>query len=188
MYSISKNKALFLDRDGIINVDKNYVHRPEDFEFVDGIFELCRIGQQQGYRPVVITNQAGIGRGYYSEADFHALTEWMMERFAEQGIRIEKVYFCPFHPEHGIGQYRCESDFRKPNPGMILQARAELNLDLAASILVGDKESDIEAGLRAGVGLNILVDYTSSEAPSRANLCFHTVNGVAHWFKMQSAF
>jgi D-glycero-D-manno-heptose 1,7-bisphosphate phosphatase len=144
--------ALFLDRDGVINVDHGYVYRPEDVEFINGIFELVVAANEAGYMVVVVTNQAGIGRGYYSEAQFHALTAWMKARFSEQGGHLDAVYFCPFHPEHGIGEYRRESDCRKPAPGMLLQAWRELNIDLANSILVGDKATDMMAGQAAGVG------------------------------------
>jgi D-glycero-D-manno-heptose 1,7-bisphosphate phosphatase len=145
-------KALFLDRDGVINVEKNYVYRIEDFEFLPGIFDLCTIAKQRGFLLVVITNQAGIGRGYYSEADFNRLTEWMLEEFQAHDIKIDRVYHCPYHPTAGIGKYRQESFDRKPNPGMILKARQEFNLNLSQSVLIGDKNSDIEAGRAAGVG------------------------------------
>jgi D-glycero-D-manno-heptose 1,7-bisphosphate phosphatase len=151
------NRAVFLDRDGVINVEKNYVHRIEDFEFIDGIFELCAEAQRMGYKLIVITNQAGIGRGYYTVADFERLTEWMVGQFAARGITIDRVYYCPYHPTEGIGGYRRESFDRKPNPGMILRAREEFALDLARSILVGDRESDIEAGATAGIGRNLRV-------------------------------
>lgn len=151
-------RALFLDRDGVINVDHGYVHTPEKFEFVDGIFELCRAARQFGYLLVVVTNQAGIGRGYYGEDDFHCLSGWMCEQFRMRGADIAKVYFCPDHPEHGIGRYRRESPMRKPNPGMILAAAADFDLDLASSLLVGDKISDIDAGRAAGVGCNLLFE------------------------------
>lgn len=149
--------ALFLDRDGVINVEKRYVHLIKDFEFVDGIFELCRSAIKWGMRIVVVTNQAGIGRGFYTEAQFQALTDWMMTRFEEEGAPISAVYFCPFHPEHGVGLYRKESYDRKPNPGMILRARDEVGIDLSRSILIGDKESDIKAAKAAGVGLTMLL-------------------------------
>ena len=148
--------ALFLDRDGVINIDHAYVHRKEDFDFVDGIFDLVRTARERGYLVFVITNQAGIGRGKYTEADFHALTEWMCAEFASRGAPIDKVYFCPYHAEHGIGHYKAESPFRKPNPGMILQAAQEFDVDLAASVLLGDMETDIQAGARAGVGSTLL--------------------------------
>lgn len=151
------NRALFLDRDGVINVEKNYVQRIEDFEFVEGIFELCASAQSRGYKLVVVTNQAGIGRGYYSEQDFLNLTEWMLEQFCQRAIVVDRVYFCPYHPLHGVGEYRRESLDRKPGPGMILRASSELVIDLSRSILIGDKHSDIEAGIAAGVRHNILV-------------------------------
>ena len=148
--------ALFLDRDGVINADHAYVHKIEDFHFLDGIFELCQAAQKKGYKIIIITNQAGIGRGYYSEEDFHHLTEWMKEQFLQRGVTIDGVYFSPYHPEHGVGHYKKVTDCRKPNPGMILTAQKELDIDLANSVLVGDKESDIQAGENAGVGTSLL--------------------------------
>lgn len=145
--------ALFLDRDGVINVDHGYVYKFDAVEFVDGIFELVAAAKKAGYLVVVVTNQAGIGRGYYSEADFHALMNWMKAHFVEQGGQIDAVYFCPHHPEHGIGEYRRESDCRKPAPGMLFQASQDLNIDLAQSVMVGDKASDMEAARSAGVGI-----------------------------------
>lgn len=147
-----KKPALFLDRDGVINVDHGYVHTPEEFEFVDGIFDLVVCANRGGYLVVVVTNQAGIGRGYYSESDFHALTNWMKARFAELGGTIDAVYFCPDHPEHGIGEYRRASEFRKPAPGMLMWAQSELGIDLERSIFIGDKSTDMAAGCAAGVG------------------------------------
>jgi D-glycero-D-manno-heptose 1,7-bisphosphate phosphatase len=143
--------ALFLDRDGVINVDHGYVCKADDFHFVEGIFELVAEANRAGYWVVVVTNQAGIGRGYYSEADFHDLTEWMKMRFVEHGAHIDAVYFCPFHPEHGIGEFRKDSNCRKPAPGMLLQAGYDLSIDFEKSILVGDKSSDMAAGQAAGV-------------------------------------
>lgn len=154
--SLSRRPALFLDRDGVINIDHAYVCKPEDFEFVDGIFELCRAARRLGYMIFVVTNQAGIGRGYYTEQDFLKLTEWMSGVFNAQGVIIDKVYFCPSHPEHGVGKYKVNSPFRKPGPGMILQAAEEFEVDLARSVVVGDKETDIQAGVAAGVGCNLL--------------------------------
>lgn len=163
MEGVTKAKALFLDRDGVINREKDYVHRVEDFEFVDGIFELCRAAQAQGYLPVVITNQSGIGRGYYSEAQFQELTAWMKREFALHGVEIARVYHCPYHPDAGIGEYRAESFDRKPNPGMILRAEQDLDLDLARSVLVGDRKSDMQAGEAAGVGCRVLLRTGHSE-------------------------
>lgn len=157
------NKALFLDRDGVINVDRGYVHRICDFEFIEGVFDLCDWFQKLGFLIIVATNQAGIGRGYYSEAEFLSLTAWMNMQFASRNITIAHTYYCPSHPEHGIGHYRTESFNRKPNPGMILTARDDYELDLAGSVLIGDKESDITAGLAACIGTNILLANVSGK-------------------------
>lgn len=153
---MSGRAALFLDRDGVINVDHAYVFRQDDFEFVDGIFDLCRNAVRLGYFLVVVTNQAGIARGYYSEAQFLALTDWMRSRFSAEGIEIGAVYYCPFHPEHGIGDYKIDADCRKPKPGMLHQAISEHDIDPRYSILIGDNQSDIDAGRAAGVACNIL--------------------------------
>ena len=149
-------RALFLDRDGVINVNHGYVHTVEKFEFIDGIFDLVRTAHANNLKVVVITNQAGIGRGFYSEQQFDQLTSWMCKEFMKQGAPIDKVYFSPFHPTEGLGKYKKDDFSRKPNPGMILQAQQELGLDLENSILIGDKGSDIQAGIAAGLGLNIL--------------------------------
>lgn len=170
--------ALFLDRDGVINIDHGYVHKRENFEFVDGIFDLCRIAKQLGYLIFVVTNQAGIGRGYYTEQEFLALTEWMCAVFDAHDARIDKVYYCPSHPEHGVGMYKVDSSYRKPAPGMFLQAGEEFGVDFARSVLVGDKETDIEAGVAAGVGINVL--YSSLEgAYSKHSVTVRTVSSLA---------
>src|SRR6516164_9147191 len=152
--------ALFLDRDGVINVDRGYIHRSDQFEFVPGIFELARFW----------TNQSGIGRGYFDEFAHKDLTRWMCDRFEAEHTAIARVYHCPYHPLHGIGEYRRDHPWRKPNPGMILQAVSDLDLDPVQSAILGDKISDIEAGETAGIGLRILVashDAKESEgAPS----------------------
>lgn len=158
-----KNKALFLDRDGVINVELRYVHRRENFIFKEGIFDLCRAAQNLGYLLVVVTNQAGIARGYYTEFEFLELSKWMIEEFARQGSTIARVYYCPYHPIYGVGKYKRNSADRKPKPGMLLRARADFNLDLTSSILIGDKLSDIEAGRAAGVGMTIMLDSARPE-------------------------
>ncbi len=155
------NKALFLDRDGVINKDKGYVHRIEDFEFTDGLFEVLEAFQRCAYLLIIITNQAGIGRGIYTENDFQSINYWMLQQFKIRGIEITKVYFDPTHPENGIGKYKKESFYRKPNPGMILQAQKEFKIDLENSILIGDKESDILAGKRANIGKTVLLKNTN---------------------------
>lgn len=149
--SLDLRPALFLDRDGVINVDHSYVFQTEKFEFIDGIFNLVAMANRFGYLVVVVTNQSGIGRGYYTEIDFHCLTDWMRAQFLERCARIDAVYFCPYHPEHGLGVYQRESEDRKPGHGMLLRAARDLGIDLKASIMVGDKISDMDAGYNAGV-------------------------------------
>jgi len=152
------SSALFLDRDGVINVDRGYIHRSDQFEFVPGIFELARFWTNELRRLiVVVTNQSGIGRGYFDERAYEDLSRWMCDRFAAEHTAIARVYQSPYHPLHGIGEYRRDHPWRKPNPGMILQAVSDLDLDPAQSAILGDKMSDIEAGAAAGIGLRILV-------------------------------
>lgn len=160
------NKALFLDRDGIINVDHGYVHKSEDFEFVDGIFDLCQLAMDKGYKIFVITNQAGIARGYFDIATFEKLSRWMVKAFAEQNVVIEKVYFCPHHPSSGVNEYVMPCQCRKPAPGMILQAQEEFAIDIKNSLLIGDKISDIQAAENAGIENKILVDSRYSHKAS----------------------
>lgn len=151
-----RKSALFLDRDGVVNEDLGYVHRKEDFRFIKGIFNLCRAAKSSGMSVIIVTNQAGIGRGYFTEEQFHCLTEWMLERFEREYITIDGVYYCPFHPKHGKGSYKRNSNDRKPRPGMIYRARDEHSLDLSSSVLIGDKESDIEAARNACIGTAVL--------------------------------
>lgn len=157
--------ALFLDRDGVINIDRGYVYRIEDFEFIEGIFDLCRIARELGYLIIVVTNQAGIGRGYYTEQDFLKLTDWMCDVFKRNGAVIDGVFHCPYHPRHGVGQYKKESADRKPAPGMILQAVKKFDVDVTQSVLVGDKASDVEAGVAAGIGCNLLLRAPGAPCP-----------------------
>ncbi len=148
------NKALFIDRDGVINVDKVHVYRKEDFEFTPGIFDLIHKYSQCGYLIIVITNQAGIAKGIYTEQEFLTLTRWMEKQFLREGIKISKVYYCPHHPDF-TGECEC----RKPKPGMILKAIEEFDLDIRECVLIGDKETDLEAGRRAGIPENNLIQF-----------------------------
>ena len=140
------NKALFLDRDGVVNVDKGHVYLREQFEFSKGIFDLCRKYAGEGYIILIITNQAGIAKGLYTGSDFNDLTKWMVKQFRKKGITITKVYHCPHHPDVD-GYCGC----RKPAPGMILQAINDFDLDISKCVLIGDKDTDLEAGRRAGI-------------------------------------
>jgi D-glycero-D-manno-heptose 1,7-bisphosphate phosphatase len=152
-------KALFLDRDGVINIDNNYVYQIDDFEFIDGVFDLCKKYQDEGYLIIVITNQAGIARGYYTVDDFDKLTNWMTAQFLSKGILLSKVYFCPHHPD-----FDQDCNCRKPKPGMLLNAAKDFDLNLSQSILIGDKQSDIDAGSNAGIKNLIKVTKNQSLA------------------------
>lgn len=161
--SAGGGRALFLDRDGVINEEIGYVARQEEVRFVAGIFELCRAARGLDYRLIVVTNQAGIARGYYTEDDFNALTEWMRGEFEREGCPLDAVYYCPFHPEQGVGAYKCESIDRKPGPGMLLRGAAEFGLDLSSCWFVGDRCSDVGAGTAAGMGRMLLLEGTEAE-------------------------
>jgi D-glycero-D-manno-heptose 1,7-bisphosphate phosphatase len=159
--SLTRHRALFLDRDGVINVNHGYVHRPENFDFMDGIFTVALAAHPQHYKLVVITNQAAIAHGYYFEQQFHELTHLMCDQFAIQTAPVAKVYFSPYHPTAGIGEYKKDDISRKPHSRMILQAQQAVNLDLVNSFLIGDKASNIQAGITEGVGCNILLADTA---------------------------
>jgi D-glycero-D-manno-heptose 1,7-bisphosphate phosphatase len=153
-------RALFLDRDGVINHEIGYLHRAEEVVFVDGIFSLCRTAMALGYRIIVVTNQAGIARGYYSVAQFDGLMDWMRMQLRTEHVELDAVYYCPYHPEHGIGAYRRDHIDRKPAPGMLLRGAAEFGIDLAHSVMVGDRCSDIAAANTAGLRQAFLIAGT----------------------------
>ncbi len=150
-----QNKALFLDRDGVINVNYGYVFEVKKFEFVEGIFELCRRAQELGYLIIVATNQSGIARDFYSEEKFLELTKWMESEFLKQGVKITKTFYCPHHLEAKIEKYRHDSFDRKPHPGMLLKAIEEFNIDPKKSLMIGDRDVDMMAAKAAGIGLKI---------------------------------
>jgi D-glycero-D-manno-heptose 1,7-bisphosphate phosphatase len=156
------NRALFLDRDGVINVDYAYVHKAEKFVFNNGIFDVVREANRNSVLVIVVTNQSGIGRGYFTEATFHELMHWVKQQFIKHGARIDGVYFSPFHPIHGIGPYRRDSNCRKPSPGMLHQAIREHDINCAQSLLVGDRHSDLIAG--KAVGISTLLHYCPKQS------------------------
>lgn len=163
-------KALFLDRDGVINIEKDYLYKIEDFVFIDGIFDLCHYYIEQDYLIFVVTNQSGIARGYYSEDDFNKLTLWMLQEFESRGIKISKVYFCPHYPEIN-GECEC----RKPRAKMLLDAKESFNLDMPHSLLVGDKERDIEAALNAGITETYLFIENEYNVNTKATKIVHNL-------------
>lgn len=162
-------KALFLDRDGVINVDHGYVHEVDKCEFIEGIFNLTQLATRLGHLIFIVTNQAGIGRGYYTEAQFNQFMNWMLIQFEKQGVKITKVFYSPFHPKFGKGKYKKNHFSRKPNPGMLLQAINEFKLDASSSVLIGDNVSDIEAGIAAGIGNNLFLG--GSDKITRLDKC-----------------
>lgn len=143
-------RAVFLDRDGTLNAETRFAHRVEDLRLLAGAVEGLRQMAALGFQLFITTNQSGIGRGYFSEAQMHAFHAALCQRLAAGGVTIAGIYFCPFHPTAGLGPYRLDSPLRKPRPGMILQAAAEHDLDLTVSYTIGDRASDILAGQAAG--------------------------------------
>jgi D-glycero-D-manno-heptose 1,7-bisphosphate phosphatase len=156
-----RHKALFLDRDGVINQEVGYLHVAEEVRWVEGIFELCRVAAGLGYKLVVVTNQAGIARGLYTEGQFEELTAWMLEEFVKQGVALDAVYFCPFHPE-GMGKYRGEHEDRKPGTGMLRRAAKDLGVELGWSVMIGDRCTDMAAANSAGLRQAFLLEGTET--------------------------
>ncbi|NMH58485.1 D-glycero-beta-D-manno-heptose 1,7-bisphosphate 7-phosphatase [Alteromonas sp. MYP5] len=167
---------MFLDRDGIINIDKGYVGKIADFEFVEGIFRLIERFTKAGYLPIIVTNQSGIGRGYYSEETFKRLCEWMNTRFQAHDIAPVPVYFCPHHPTDGKGEYLTDCECRKPKPGLLLKAAQDYNIDLSRSVMIGDSIRDLEAARAAGVPIRLWV--TEKKQNAIAASCTHTFSAI----------
>jgi len=146
-----KNKAVFLDRDGVINEDFGFVHRIEDFHIYPEVFPALRKLQEAGFKLLIVTNQSGIAVGYYTEEDFLKLTEHMLSVFEREGIKIDRVYYCPHHPEGIVEKFKMKCSCRKPESGMIKQGIEEFNIDPSLSFLIGDKENDIKAAHKEGI-------------------------------------
>ncbi|MCW5770431.1 MAG: HAD family hydrolase [Rhodospirillaceae bacterium] len=178
-------KALFLDRDGILNEDHGYTHRPEDLRLVPGAAALCRAAAARGFLLVIVTNQSGIGRGLYTEADFRRFTEAMSAAYRAEGVEFAAVYACPFHPTEGVGPYRRDHPWRKPAPGMLLDAARDLGLDLAASVMLGDGGRDIVAARAAGVGIAVRVAPPAATDPNAGNpdAVLDSVAAALAWFE-----
>jgi D-glycero-D-manno-heptose 1,7-bisphosphate phosphatase len=161
---MNKRKAVFLDRDGTINVEVQYLCRVEDFQFIPGVPWALKRLKDAGFLLVVVTNQSGIGRGLYDEAALEAIHSHMHADLEKFGAAIDACYFCPHHPEHAVGDYLKECGCRKPLPGMLQQAAQDLDIDLAASFMIGDKLADVQAGLNAGcTPLMVLTGYGAAQ-------------------------
>ncbi len=151
-----RRPVAFLDRDGVLNVDVNYLHKPEQVVWLPGAIEAVRELNDAGYLVIVVTNQAGIGRGFYTESDFEVFTAWMAERLADAGAHVDAVYHCPHHPTEALPGWREDCECRKPRPGMFLRAIAEWDVDVERSFMVGDKPGDLEAARAAGIARGVL--------------------------------
>lgn len=180
-----KQRALFLDRDGVVNEEVGYLHRAEDVRFVDGIFSLCRTAAKLGYRLIVVTNQAGIARGFYSESDFHALMTSMRAELRAQGVELDAVYFCPFHPEHGAGKYKREHENRKPGTGMLRRGAIEFGVELSESVMVGDRCSDVAAANAAGLRQAFLIRGTEAAECEGEHIKVTSLSEVERWLAAQ---
>ncbi len=172
-------RAAFLDRDGVLNFDDAYVHKIEDFRWIPGALEGARRIHESGFALIIVTNQSGIGRGYYAEEDFKRLTDWMSREMAEAGAPLAGVYFCPHHPTKAFPPYLLDCGCRKPEPGMLLKAAEELDLDLSHSVIFGDKPGDCTAGKRAGCPERVLLGTNADEVPDRTPDATRVYRGLA---------
>ena len=163
-------KTIFLDRDGVINKDINYLHKIDDFEFIDGIFDVCLYFQSLGYEIIIITNQSGISRGYYNHSDYQKVTQWMLDQFKYKNINILDVFHCPHGPDSTC-------DCRKPKPGMFLKAKDKHNTDMEKSWMIGDKERDTIAANSAGIDNTILIrsSHRIDESNSNAKIILDSI-------------
>ncbi|MFZ7175265.1 D-glycero-beta-D-manno-heptose 1,7-bisphosphate 7-phosphatase [[Pasteurella] aerogenes] len=171
------NKAIFLDRDGTLNIDYGYVHEIDQFHFIEGSIEALQQLKQMGYLLVLVTNQSGIARGYFSEQQFLQLTEWMDWSLADRGVDLDGIYYCPHHPD-GIGEFKQDCDCRKPKAGMLNQAIKELKIDPARSIMIGDKMEDMIAGKSAGIKTNVLVRSGKPISEDGEKLADHVIDSI----------
>jgi len=166
-------KTIFLDRDGVINKEINYLHKIEDFEFINGVFEACQYLESLNYKIIITTNQSGISRGYYTENDFQKITKWMLSQFNNNNIDILDVIHCPHLPSDFC-------DCRKPKPGMLLSAETKHNIDMENSWMIGDKENDIQAANNAGIINTILVKsgHNVDEFNSKAKFVLDSIKNI----------
>lgn len=178
--------AIFIDRDGVINVDHGYICQVDDFEYIAGVFEACKAFKDMGYLLVLVTNQSGIARGYYTEDEFLSLTEWMDWNFADKGVEFDGIYYCPHHPDYGNEKYQQDCECRKPKAGMFHSAAQFLNIDMARSVMIGDKADDMRAAITAGVQHKILVrtgKEVSETGIELADCVLDSIADVPHYLK-----
>ena len=163
-------KTIFLDRDGVINKEVNYLHKIEDFQFIDGIFEACNHFLKLGYKIIIVTNQSGIARGYFKENDYHNLSRWMLKQFQKKSIDILDIFYCPHGPESNC-------NCRKPLPGMFFKAKDKHDINMKSSWLIGDKENDIIAGINSGILNTILVrsGHKVNEQSTKAQFVINSI-------------
>ena len=181
--------AIFLDRDGVLVQDNGYVHRVEELQLLAGVVAGLRRFQQAGYLLVVVTNQSGIARGLYTEDDYQRFTRALRQRLSDQGVTLDTVLHCPHLPEATVPAYALDCSCRKPRPGMLLRAVNELGIDPARSLMVGDRESDMEAGYAAGVARNFLIHAGTEQSPTAtlADGVFADLDSLAtHFFQTLS--
>jgi len=171
-------KTIFLDRDGVINKEKGYLHKIKDFEFISGVFETCRYLQNLNYKIIIITNQSGISRGLYTENDYQIINNWMISEFKKNDIDILDVFHCPHSPESNC-------NCRKPKPGMLIKAKNKYKIDMQNSWMVGDKESDIIAANNSGITNTIIVrsGHPINEIDSNAKFIINSINQTKNLFK-----
>lgn len=175
----NKVPAIFLDRDGTLNVDHGYVHEIDNFQFIDGVIDAMRELKAMGFALVLVTNQSGIARGMFSEDQFMQLTEWMDWSLADRDVDLDGIYYCPHHPQGSVAEYRQQCDCRKPQPGMLLSAQQQLHIDMTASYMVGDKLEDMQAGAAAGVGKKVLVRSGKQVTPESEAAADWVINSLA---------
>ncbi|QLB12363.1 D-alpha,beta-D-heptose 1,7-bisphosphate phosphatase [Bisgaardia hudsonensis] len=171
-------KAIFLDRDGTINIDYGYVHQIDQFQFIDGCIESLKELKELGYLLILVTNQSGIARGYFSEAQFLQLTEWMDWSLADRGVDLDGIYYCPHHI-NGIGEFKVDCNCRKPKTGMFEQAISDFNIDPSISFMVGDKKEDMQAGINAGIKNKVLVRTGKPITEESINFADYVINSIS---------
>ncbi|RXK34493.1 D-glycero-beta-D-manno-heptose-1,7-bisphosphate 7-phosphatase [Arsenophonus endosymbiont of Bemisia tabaci Asia II 3] len=171
--------SIFLDRDGTINLDHGYVYEIDNFRFIESAIEAMLELKKMGYALILVTNQSGIARGFFTEAQFLELTKWMDWSLIDRGVEFDGIYYCPHHPDAIEQKYKQICDCRKPKAGMLLAARKQLNINMKASYMVGDKLSDMQASKEAHIGTNVLVTTGKSVTEDDKKSADWIINSLA---------